>query len=254
MSTQTARYKPLLFSEKLAPNSAGQYTLCRAASLAMGYDAVTNGDWTTNPDGSRWGRVKIKNMLERMRSATGEPLRDGYNQTHVPAFLKAMGAPPDAWEQANVAWTGLIGDLNSGFVVELAGNVRHTPDNSPLRKYVNPVDHDIIMLDYKSGRISFIDPMTPHGARRYIRWAPASDFQQFGSEFRTNGNYIAGRLKRGKYSDLAILRRKGAGVDQAKRINELEQDLSLSHQEVLALQGDLDEIQGYLESALGVML
>lgn len=249
MSTLTSRYKPLLFSEKLAPNAAGQLTLCRAASLAMAYDASTNGDWTTNADGSKWGRAKIKNMLERMRAATGEPLRDGYNQSHVPAFLSAMRAPGATWEQANVPWEDLIADLKTDYVVELAGNVSHTPADSPLRKYVNPVDHDILLLDYKDGRITFIDPMTPHGTRRYIRSAPAEHFKQFGSEFRTGGNYTAGRVKRGRYSDMAILRRE-QGSDQISalkaKIAKLDSDIAWIMKENSELEKTLRDVEAAL--------
>jgi len=257
MSVQTAKYKPILFSERLAPNGAGAFTMCRGASLAMAFDAGTNGDWTTNPDGSRWGRAKIKNMLDRMRVATGEPQRDSYNQGHVPEFLKAMGAPPEAYQTANVSWADLIADLKSGFVVELAGNTRHTSVDSPLRKYVNPVDHDILMVDYKDGRIAFIDPMTPHGTARYIRWAPAQHFEQFASEFRTGGNNVAGRIKRGKYSEINLSRQRMAKAlkdvslrneQLASRISglvdengRLDTQISTLEFEVASLQGQIEE-------------
>ena len=250
MSTVTSRYKPLLFSEKLAPNGAGALTMCRGASLAMAYDAGTNGDWTTNPDGSRWGRAKIKNMLDKMRLATGEPLRDGYNQGHVDEFLKAMGAPPDTWQVDNNPWPDLIADLKSGFVVELAGNVRHTPADSPLRKYVNPVDHDILMLDFKDNRIAFIDPMTPHGTARYVRWAPADHFKKFGSEFAISGRYVAGRVKRGKYSDVAKAKAPDANVAALKqKVADLRAALDDVDAENILL---LDRVQDIEDATLSI--
>jgi len=255
MSVVTNKYNPLLFSERVAPNANGALTLCRAASLAMGYDAATNGDWTTNANGSRWGRAKIKRALEKMRAETGEPLRDGYNQSHQAAFLRAIGAPEDAWEAYNRSWSDIAQSLRSGWTVELAGNVVHTPADSPLRKYVNPVDHDILLLGIndKTKRVRFIDPMTPHGTRKYIRSAPSAHFRQFGSEFRADGTYIAGRMRRGRYSDAAgagspalIERLKKKVADLSKAVSLAkgvmdgqDQQISVLEQEIVSLQNQL---------------
>jgi hypothetical protein len=231
MAATIDRYNPRLFSERLAPNASGSYTLCRAAVLAMMYDAGTLGEWTTNPSGSRWGKAKVKGALEDMRAATGEPLRDGYNQSHADDFLRGINAPTDAYDVRNVGWSDLEDDLRRGYSVDLAGDVKHTPLGSPLRKYVDPVAHDILLLriNDRTGRITFIDPMTPPG-QKAIRTAPIADFRAFGSEFRNNGAYTAGRVKKGKYTQEAILRARGTAdgpttANLKARIETLKQEI-----------------------------
>jgi hypothetical protein len=250
MAVSTSQYEPLLFSERLA---APPMNLCRAASLAMAWDAATNGDWTTNPDGSRWGAPKIEEALRDMRKAAGPDTDgNGYNQGHVPEFLRAIDAPVDAYEVRNVEFSKLIDDLEAGYVVELAGNAKHTPQGSPLRKYVGDVAHDILLLKVNDGRISFIDPMTPHGTAGYVRTAPIGDFRDFGSEFRTNGSYVAGRVKRGEHS--LVARRTAAQaaiiVDVQKKLlvcqklnKEAVEELETADAKVEHLENRVDELK-----------
>jgi hypothetical protein len=243
----------MLFSERLAPLPDGSFNLCRAASLAMMYDAATNGDWTTSPNGSRWGRTKIKDALEDMRKSAGpDPEGDGYNQSHQAAFLRGVGAPEDAWQQFNTFWPNIADALRNGWTVELAGNVKHVPADSPLRKYVNPVAHDIILIDIVPDRVLFIDPMTPHGASPYVRSAPISHFQQFGSEFRTSaGNYTAGRMKRGKYSDVAQAKaQEPADVARLRdKIEVQQQELAQQDRLIESLNIDLADTEKDLNTA-----
>ena len=230
MAATIDRYNPRLFSERLAPNASGSYTLCRAAVLAMMYDAGTLGEWTTTPSGARWGKAQVKKALVDMRAATGEPDRDGYNQSHAVDFLRGIGAPVDAYDVRNAPWFDIEDDLRHGYSVDLAGDVKHTPAGSPLRKYVDPVAHDILLLriNDKTKRITFIDPMTPPG-QKHIRTAPIADFRAFGSEFRTNGAYTAGRVKKGRYTQEAIVQRRilaSPGIlDLQKRILVLERQI-----------------------------
>ena len=236
MAANAKDYRPLLFSERVEPNDVGQFDLCRAAALAMGFDAATMGEWTTNANGSRWGKAKIKKALERMRAATGAELRGSYNQGHMDDFLRGIRAPVEAYQQFNRPMTDIKDKLET-HVIFLAGDVKHTRAQSPLRRYVNGnVGHEIILVDVnKDGtQIAFIDPMTPHGTAKYVRWAPVEDFRKFGSEFREGKNYIAGAMRRGQYTAKNILKRTNAKV-----ILKLQTDL-------LALQKAWQEQQAEL--------
>jgi hypothetical protein len=219
----------------------------------MMYDAGTLGEWTTTPSGERWGRAKIKNALVDMRTATGEPERVGYNQSHADDFLRGINAPEDAYQARNLEWDDIERDLRNGYTVDLAGNVAHTPANSPLRKYVNPVDHDILLLriNDKTKRITFIDPMTPPG-QKAIRTAPIADFKAFGSEFCTNGGYIYGRLKKGRYTEAALIRQDQGGADVAAlkaRIEALKVDIQALQAQAVKDTAAIDKLEEELANA-----
>jgi hypothetical protein len=211
MVARTDDYRPLLISEHLQRNDIGKLTLCRAASLLMGVCAATNGEFVTNVNGTTWGKAKIKSALNRMMKATGDASRDGYNQSHMDDFLVGLGFDYDAWSRFNRPFDDIIEKLKNRHVVFLAGDVKHTPANSPLRKYVDPnIGHEIILVSVnKAGdRIRFIDPMTPHGTKKYLRSAPIKDFRLFGSEFKANNDFIAGIMRKGYYTLANTARRQ----------------------------------------------
>lgn len=228
MAVDTNKYRPLLFSELVAGRDIDKdgdldFTLCRASALAMGFDAATNGEWTTNANGSKWGRGKIRNALERMRAATGDLDREGYNQSHMDDFLRGVKAPVEAYERFNKPMSAIKGALGQGYVVFLAGNVSKTPAGSTLRRYVNEWPHEIILtrINKDGTKIAFIDPMTPHGTVRYERWAPANDVRLFGTAFSdAEDNMIAGKMRRGMYTDA-----KEVARDRARVIKRLQTDL-----------------------------
>ena len=248
MSVKTELYKPLLFSEREAPDVNGQLDKCRAASFAMIFDAGTNGDWTTNRDGTKWGRAKIRKAQERMVAKVGN--RDGYNQSHMDEFAAGIGVPANVWQMRNVQFWHIIKDLqDKTHCYELAGDVKHTPVGSPLRTYVNPnVGHDIALVAINRAltKIAFIDPMTPHGTRKYIRWAPVEHFKKFASEFAVDGKVVAGRVRRGWWSDEAIARRKHAAL-----VLKLQMDLLALQKEWKKQQNELSD-QDEQITALGL--
>lgn len=254
-------YRPLLFSERVEPNDLGKFDLCRAASLAMGIDAATLGEWTTNANGSKWGKAKIKRALEKMRAATGEEGRGSYNQGHMDDFLRGVNFPVEAYERFNKPMSEIKQTLKT-HVVFLAGDVRHTPAASPLRKYVNPnVGHEIILTGISNDgtKIAFIDPMTPHGTKRYQRWAPVAHFAKFGSEFKEGKDYIAGRMKRGQYTQAKVVAR-----NRAKIVKKLQEDilslqglwqgqqaeLAVQDQKIMDLQGEVALLENQLQEAI----
>lgn len=272
MPATPEKYRPLLFSELVSLNSEGKADLCRPATLAMLYDMATLGAWTTNPNGSRWGKARIVKTLRAMRNATGEPDRGSYNQGHVPAFLQAMGAPANTWEKYNRPWRDIVQSLKDGYAVELSGDVRHTPAGSPLRKYVNPnVGHNIALvgINPEKQRVAFIDPMTPHGVSKYVRWAPYSHFKAFAKEFADGTNLVAGRVKKGRFSIGRVVREQMSRIvldvqkklDAEQKISRgLEEDLAEAGQAQVELQKKLQteaqqnaELFGQLVEALGII-
>jgi hypothetical protein len=224
MAVDTKEYVPLLVSERVEPNAVGRYDLCRAAVLAMLLNGGTNGEWMTNPNGTRWGKAKIAKLLERMRKATGAVSRGSFNQGHVDEFLKGAGWKGSPYETQNVPWKDIVAGLKEGkWGYSLSGDVKHTPQGSPLRKYVNGnVGHNIYLskLSKDGKRIAFIDPMTPHGTAKYLRWAPVAHFRQFASEFAKAGRVVAGRVKKGYYTSANKVRHNRATV-----ILKLQNDL-----------------------------
>lgn len=259
MPATPEKYRPLLFSELVSLNSEGKADLCRAASLAMLYDMATLGAWTTNPSGSRWGKARIVKTLRAMRNATGEPNRGSYNQGHVPAFLQAMGAPASTWEKYNRPWKDIVQSLKDGYAVELSGDVRHTPAGSPLRKYVNPnVGHNIALVGINPAKqkVAFIDPMTPHGVAKYVRWAPYAHFKAFAQEFADGTNLVAGRVQKGKFSIGRIVREQMSRIvlDVQKKLaaeqeltEDLVEDLTQADENQAKLLGKLADAKGIID-------
>jgi hypothetical protein len=257
LTVRTASYNPLLISERVEPNDVGQLDLCRAASFLMVWDSATNGDYTTFPNGSRWGRGKIKSTLTRMRKATGEELRGAYNTSHMDEFAKGAGIPAGAWQMQIVKFSSVVQGLKDGFAYTLSGDVARTPSKSPLRKYVNPnVGHDIalIRLSKDGKKIAFVDPMTPHGTRRYLRWAPVSDFQKFAKEFADSaGRVVAGRIKKGSYSVMSKRLRSAAALTLEAQQNSIKFQKQRDNVRDVRdeLQADLLRLEGLLEQCAG---
>ena len=229
MAVDPMKYRPILMSEWLAPKDIDDdgdldLTLCRASATGMALGAMTLGEWTRTSKGSNWGRARIKTLLNRMRYATGEPNRPGYNQSHVPDFVRGAGFPASIIQIYNKPWPDIKESLKSGFVVTLAGDVAGTPAGSPMRRYVNPgVGHEILLtrLSNDGKQIAFIDPMTPHGTAVYERWAPTSHVNGFSSRFKSDNNVIAERWRRGKLTEA-----KDVARDRADLILKLQEDLA----------------------------
>ena len=245
MAVRTDSFNPLLISERLEPNDLGQLDLCRACSFLMVWDAATNGDATTNPNGSRWGRAQIKNTLVRMRKATGEELRGAYNTSHMDEFARGAGIPVNAWHLQLVKFSEVVQGLRDGYAYTLSGDVKGTPAGSPLRKYVNGnVGHDIALIRLSENRkqIAFIDPMTPHGTRKYVRWAPVSHFQKFANAFKDgDGRVVAGRIEKGWWSKLQTQKRAWQTMvrNARERTAVLMEELKDAHVHMGELESDI---------------
>jgi hypothetical protein len=253
MAVSVMDYRPLLFSERVAginldDDPALEFDLCRAACLAMAFDAATLGEWSTNPNGTRWGRAKIRSALVKMRNATGEQQRGGFNQSHMDDFLRGIRAPQDVWVKFNVPMARIKEALGNGFVVLLAGDVAGTPVKSGMRKYVRPgVGHEILLtaINKDGTRIAYIDPMVPHGTAKYQRWAPAREVAGFGSRFKTGKNYIAGKVKRGKYTRAQQVARDRAAVikDMQERLLSLAAEWEKQQAELIVSDGVIENLK-----------
>jgi hypothetical protein len=256
MAVSTLLYRPTLIDEHLDMRDVDKdgdldATLCRAAATAMALDAMTNGEWTRTVKGDRWGRARIKTLLQRMRMATGEPLRSGYNQSHVDEFVRGAGFPTDIIRIYNKPMKDIKGKLKDGFTVTLAGDVRGTPVNSPLRRYVNPgVGHEIIITRVSGDgtRAAFIDPMTRHGTVNYERWAPWSHFVGFAKRFVTGGNAIAEIWKRGRLTEAKEVARDRARVieDLQGRLLRLSKEWEKQQRELITCDETIQKLSGDL--------
>ncbi len=225
MSVTDIRYKPLLVSERIEPNDLGQYDLCRAAVFAMMLNGSTNGEWMKNLDGTDWGRKKLKRMLEKMRAKTGQVLRGSFNTSHMAAFAKGVGWPADTWDPEIKTFRHFKAGLATGkWNYSLSGDVKYTPAGSPLRKWVNPgVGHNIFVgwITKDGDHMGFIDPMTPHGTKRVVRWAPTWHFRAFASKFKdASGRIVCGRVRKGVNTEANRVRR-----NRGRIIVKLQEDL-----------------------------
>lgn len=209
MATQKSKYKALHASELLIrkPRVNG----CRVSVTLEAADYATLGEVTTNADGSRFRTLAKARTLRRMRAATGEPDRPGFNQSHVATFVKELGLPRDVYSIFNRPWADIKNALDGHNVISIAGNNKHTPVGSTLRINVNPVAHQILLTEISSDgkTITFSQPMDPDADYK-LRRAPASEVKAFASEFRSGGRYTAEKYRIGSHTVAAIEARKAA--------------------------------------------
>lgn len=261
MPATVGKYVPLLFSERLVPDKMGQLDLCRAATLAMGWDACTLGEWTTNRNGSRWGKKKIKSNLSRMRKMIGD--LDGYNQSHMDDFLLAVKAPRRAWIEVNGTFDELRDALADDFTVTASGDVKDTPADSKMRRFVNAgVAHSVLYtcIHFREGKpdiIGYIDPMTPHGTPWYRRHVPAWHAKGFLERFsfREGGEkrYVWGKMKKGHYTEAkavardrsrTILELQNRQLEYQRMMNDQDLQIELLEKQVDELKDELDGMAG----------
>lgn len=264
MAVDYMLYRPLLVDEHLNMRDVDNdgdldATLCRASATLMALDAWTGGGLTTKATGTKWGKAQIRNALGKMRRQTGEPDRYGYNQTHVYDFVRAMGLPSSSFTVFNQSMPEIRKKLEDGFVVTLAGDVGLTPVGSPLRRYVNPVGHEIIVtrINKDGTKAAFIDPMTPHGTLRYERWAPWSHFADFAGRFGVPKARVAEIWKRGYGSEAEKQRRQKAGyrgdlIETERQLASAEDELASTKQALTLCQNTdpqlrITELEGALE-------
>jgi hypothetical protein len=243
------RYKPKLVSEKLDR----PLTLCRAAATGMAVFAMTLGESCTYPNGYTWGNVRIKQALKQARENTGEPNRPGYNQSHIPAFLKAfLSIRMEPSEYIfNKTRKRIRERLQTGHAITMAGDVAGTPLDSKLRRYVNPgVGHQLFFFDWqgewKTGTVASIDPMTPPDATNYIRRIPVSEMWGFGRRFSMDTGdgriYTAEKWRIGRNTEER---------QTARQLSALNLQLSNKYigalNEISALDAENDELQAKLE-------
>ncbi len=213
MAATRSEYNPLLVSERLVK----RLTLCRASTTGMAWFMSTLGEATIWPNGRQFGESKLRTLLQDARVATGEPLRKGYNQSHVTAFLKAFGSHLTIKDVIyNKSRLRIRESLQWGFAVCMAGNVAETPADSILRDLVGEVAHEMLFYDWqggwKTGTVAVIDPMTPPGTRFYVGRVPVREMFMFGSRYKIGNRFNAERYKIGKYAKAAISHRRNAKI------------------------------------------
>lgn len=255
MAIDFSTYRPTLVDEHLNMRDVDNdgdldATLCRAAATLMAADAWTGGDLTAKPTGGRRGKAWIKATLGKMRRATGEPNRYGYNQSHTPAFLQAINIPRAAYDQVNGRMAEAKALLSKGYVITLAGDVGFTPGGSPLRKYVNPgVGHEIIItrISKDGTKAAFIDPMTRHGTAKYERWAPWSHFVAFAKRFGSQLHRVWESWKRGAGSKVEAQRTakrtwRALAQENAEIITRKEQRIEDLNESMMDVEQEAEDL------------
>lgn len=277
MATTKEAFRPLLISEKLVT----PLTLCRAAVTGMGWAMSTMGESTTFPVGQQYGNGAFEKQLKQARKNTGEPERKGYNQSHVSDFLKAFDSPLRLKDvKYNQMRPKIRESLQGNFAISMAGSTAKTPAASKLRKWVNPVAHQLLFFDWeggvRTGTVAFIDPMTPPNNSNYVRRVPVREMWQFGSKFQFLKRYVCERYSIGKYTRAAITRRDMAQLTlqvQEKLVAALKgwQEADAEVEELIEKYNELDakyeacmegqgipvdqenEVIAHLQSALNIL-
>ena len=184
MMPSTNKLKLHLASEKLVT----PYTLCRAsADFAATMGASTN-EAGIGTNGRPLTKMARRAMLLRAKKAGGED-RSGYGQRHVKAMHQAMfpGMPNPievvTRDFAEELWQHLgrnsdnkaeDGPRRGDFVISVSLDLSAVPATSPLRRWTNPVFHQVALwVRSKDNSSAYVlDGMAPYTDGMNGYWAP----------------------------------------------------------------------------------
>jgi hypothetical protein len=154
--------KPVFYSERLWNlKSCGIASIANACALATHNEsALTAQGWTKGKAGRR------ADLLRGWKAFKSEPDNNGIpDQADVERMLKAMYAwlpmPRNTRASMSQVW-----DWLDGHAVSIALDLSAVPAVDALRRYTNPVAHQVVIYDRQTvnGRrvVRCIDPMHPH--------------------------------------------------------------------------------------------
>lgn len=223
---------------------------CRIATLIHFVDIASLGEAVTRPNGKRLGKRAYRNLLDRMREATGIPDREGYNQGHIPQMMQAGFPRYPAVDLFNTTWDRISSSVQNGFAVSIAGQAGKSPGHtgipagSPLRQHTT-VDHQILAVRERTregvAHWLIYDPMVPWNPRHRGYWVPRDHVRMFADRFEVGGDYVAERVKIGGWSQVAECHRDSkAAVDAAREAQRVAEAAQKQAQKALkAVKEDL---------------
>ncbi len=183
---------------------------CRLSVLVSARAFETLGEELTRPNGKPYDR-KLRTVLMRsLRAATGRGRNaPGYTRDNaLRAYAKVFGEDANA-VRANDRPRIIKDNLEDGWFYSISGNTGRTRPGSPLRRFVNPVAHEIGIapFPYPNGDVDVCEPMSPM-SRGWVR-VPWKDIKAFSSEFAFDmGRRVCIRFKTGRYTEAAMVRRR----------------------------------------------
>ncbi len=209
MTATVERYRPRFISERRMSPTNG----CRFSVLSMAVQSVTLGERFTKPNGDRFDVAAMTSVMKRLRANSGGKVNgDSFNR---PEAIRAWRVTfPDLIGHAvpiDERWSAIVRNLKSGhYGYSISGNVSEVRADSPLRRYVNEVGHELWLnaIHDASGDIYVYDPMGPQ-AHYDGFWVPARDVKAFSGKFMDYGRRVTIRF------------RKGSGTEAAKVTEQL---------------------------------
>lgn len=181
MAVEPARYRPPFASERLLPKTIHGFNGCRVAATWMAVAIATLGESTLNKNGTPKGTPQKRADLTRMRAATGEPNRPGFNTSHTRFFVEALDAPvpelfrgsfAELWADKSVAYT-------------IAGNPSTLKGASKLealaaKRSWSGADHELLLTHVRDEDDGLIfDPMVPQSGSYKGDRIPKHEIRQF---------------------------------------------------------------------------
>lgn len=175
-----SRYRPPFASERLLKPTASGFNGCRLSAAWSGIAVATLGESTMTPTGNVKGTAGRRADLRKMLQGTGEPNRDGFNQSHVAGYHAAVGQPaPDIFSGS---FEKLWGDKNAAYTI--AGHPRGMTGTKIMslassRGWSN-VSHELLLLhNRKSDSCVIYDPMHPQSGSYRGDRVPKAEIRRF---------------------------------------------------------------------------
>lgn len=235
------------------------YTTCSLFSWYTGEFAATLGESIIWGTGQPYGVQALKTRFKRGWTAADHDRNDsGYGRVDFNNFMEGIGSPI---RLDDVKFTrdrdDITAALDNNAVIVMAGNTKGCRPASPLRKYVNEVDHRMAFkfLRVKDGKkeTRMYDPMTPYNDKAHWgKWVPLQDMFDFGLRFKHAGLFYAERFVSGHFTREAKARRNGAKavLKVQERVVELQQELHVCQQVVAKKNERIEWLLARLEETV----
>lgn len=197
MATVAIKFTPSVTPETWMTPTNG----CRLSTLLTAGRFQCLDERFRNPSGKAYTKTQRTKIMKRLRYHAAQhrgvstASLDGFNRDDALYAYRIVFPWGDA-ESFSPTLNELRDALEGGYFISLSGNTKHTSADCPLRRYVNPVDHEIGLARFnKSGtRVLVYEPMNPNKPV----WVDWEDVKRFASEFKnSSGRHVAIRFKTG---------------------------------------------------------
>ena len=252
--TQSQKLKLYLASEKLVR----PYTLCRASADFAATMGASLNEYGVGRNGRPMSKMARRAALLRAKKAGGED-RSGYGQRHVKQMHQAMfpGAPnpievvtrdfaDDLWQHLgrNSDDSKLDGPRRGDFVISVALDLSAVPSTSPLRRWTNPVFHQVsLWVRSKDNSSAYVlDGMAPYSDGMNGYWAPRSHIAKAAKAIE-EGYVICELYPVGEWTaERQMAKKKNATINEYAVANETQRET------IVRLQARKAELAGQLQS------